>query len=559
MLTIDDVLQLETFDDFFGSQFDVDPSGKMLAISVHRGTDTANRYGVPFLAGGERGCLHLIDLKTGALRQIDAPKGVGLFSPLWSPDGLLIAVAATDGAFVRPCIVEVASGELRVLTDRNLALPAQKHPFHWLSNGELACELLPEGEFPLLLDAEYRGATKAMAAWSRAWKGEGATPSVLASDHPVEAEPDGELCAIDLPKGKIRAYPDAKGAPEALRAFSQRDKIELLQPPSLDDRLPVFSEKVASHPATEQEFYLSRDDVGTRVLRVRSSDVTTIFETDRHLANVAPGKILTLAFEMQTGRTAFMRCILPPDHKEGECRPAIMWVYPGAEMGEKLTAKHRLNHATFFNLQILAAQGYVVLIPAIPLDEEARADREVIDCLADAVLPALDAADEAGLIDRDRVQVMGQSFGGWAVLALLAETTVFRSGIAMASLSNLIGFHGQFDVRFRYDDRQSEYLTYSQMCERLWHFPGPPWVYLERYVRNSPVFAVQKISAPLLLFHGDQDYVPIAQSEEMFSALRRAGKKTEFVRYWGEGHVLTSPANIQDAWSRIFDWLSRNS
>lgn len=254
-----------------------------------------------------------------------------------------------------------------------------------------------------------------------------------------------------------------------------------------------------------------------------------------------------------------MRCIMPPDHKEGECRPAVMWVYPGAEVGEKLTARHRLNDATFFNLQLLAAQGYVVLAPAIPLDEETRANREVIDCLADAVLPALDAADEAGLIDRDRVQVMGQSFGGWAVLALLAETTVFRSGIAMASLSNLIGFHGQFDVRFRYDDRQSEYLTFSQMCERLWHFPGPPWEYLERYVRNSPVFAVHKVSAPLLMFHGDQDYVPIAQSEEMFSALRRAGKKTEFVRYWGEGHVLTNPANIQDAWSRIFDWLSRNS
>jgi dipeptidyl aminopeptidase/acylaminoacyl peptidase len=55
--------------------------------------------------------------------------------------------------------------------------------------------------------------------------------------------------------------------------------------------------------------------------------------------------------------------------------------------------------------------------------------------------------------------------------------------------------------------------------------------------------------------HGDQDFISIAQAEEMFSALRRVGKAAEFVRYWGEGHILSSPANIKDAWQRIFRWL----
>ena len=37
--------------------------------------------------------------------------------------------------------------------------------------------------------------------------------------------------------------------------------------------------------------------------------------------------------------------------------------------------------------------------------------------------------------------------------------------------------------------------------------------------------------------------------------LYRQGKRAEFVRYWGEGHVLESPANIRDMWQRIFAWF----
>jgi len=44
----------------------------------------------------------------------------------------------------------------------------------------------------------------------------------------------------------------------------------------------------------------------------------------------------------------------------------------------------------------------------------------------------------------------------------------------------------------------------------------------------------------------------------MFTALYRLNKDAVLVRYWGEGHVLTSPANIQDYWHRIFDWYDQH-
>jgi dipeptidyl aminopeptidase/acylaminoacyl peptidase len=54
------------------------------------------------------------------------------------------------------------------------------------------------------------------------------------------------------------------------------------------------------------------------------------------------------------------------------------------------------------------------------------------------------------------------------------------------------------------------------------------------------------------------DYVSLQQGEEFFTALYRLGKRAKFVRYWGEGHVIASPANTRDMWDNILAWLDTN-
>jgi dipeptidyl aminopeptidase/acylaminoacyl peptidase len=48
------------------------------------------------------------------------------------------------------------------------------------------------------------------------------------------------------------------------------------------------------------------------------------------------------------------------------------------------------------------------------------------------------------------------------------------------------------------------------------------------------------------------------QAEQFFTALYRLGKQATFVRYWGEGHLISSPANVRDMWHRIFQWLDHH-
>lgn len=84
---------------------------------------------------------------------------------------------------------------------------------------------------------------------------------------------------------------------------------------------------------------------------------------------------------------------------------------------------------------------------------------------------------------------------------------------------------------------------------------GAPWEDATRYLRNSPIFYVDRVETPLMIMQGDMDYVAMQQGEEFFMSLYRQGKRADFVRYWGEGHVLQSPANIVDFWQRIFAWF----
>ncbi len=82
-----------------------------------------------------------------------------------------------------------------------------------------------------------------------------------------------------------------------------------------------------------------------------------------------------------------------------------------------------------------------------------------------------------------------------------------------------------------------------------------PWRDPHRYARNSPLTSVERINTPVMLIHGDLDSTGSAtQAEEMFTALSRLNRDAVFVRYWGEGHTLTSPANLRDLWPRRLAW-----
>ncbi|OZA72594.1 MAG: hypothetical protein B7X77_11445, partial [Caulobacter sp. 39-67-4] len=130
---------------------------------------------------------------------------------------------------------------------------------------------------------------------------------------------------------------------------------------------------------------------------------------------------------------------LPPGHRASNDRPIIVVPYPGARYGAppEEAAPGALSLPT--NVQLMAAAGYAVLVPSLPLSPA----REPMDGLADAMLRVVDAARAAqpGL-SATRLAVWGQSYGGYGALAAGVQSPRFKAVIASAPITNLLSFYG---------------------------------------------------------------------------------------------------------------------
>jgi acetyl esterase/lipase len=274
------------------------------------------------------------------------------------------------------------------------------------------------------------------------------------------------------------------------------------------------------------------------------------------LDGVAEGQMKLIDYSSLDGKPLKAWLILPINYKEGVKCPMVTWVYAGSMMSEaRKPFLSRLDDPISLNMQLFAMHGYAVLFPSMPLSAEGVTSDPLLD-LSNGVLPAVDKVVAMGIADSDRVGLMGQSYGGFSTYGLITQTHRFHAAAALAGLSDLLSLYGQFDARMRYAQFPQENIFMMWLFENGQARMGrPPWEDLGRYLRNSPIFYADRVDTPLLIIQGDMDYVAMQQGEEFFNALYRQGKRAEFVRYWGEGHVLESPANIADMWQKLLGWF----
>jgi dipeptidyl aminopeptidase/acylaminoacyl peptidase len=284
-----------------------------------------------------------------------------------------------------------------------------------------------------------------------------------------------------------------------------------------------------------------------------------VLETNVYMKTIKMGSIQPIDYHgMKDGRALKGWLLLPVQYEKGKRYPLITYVYAGAIQDEERPSEFLLTRPdSLESLQLLASHGYAVLLPSMPLQPEGVPSDPLLD-LTDGVLPAIERAVELGFVDPNRLGVMGHSYGGYSTLGLITQTNRFKAAVALAGPTDLISEYGQFDARTRYSDHPEEMLVQPVLEEiSQGRMGGPPWADVGRYLRNSPLFYTERVNTPVMIIQGDLDYVPIQQGEEFFVSLYRQNKRAEFVRYWGEGHGIGSPANVQDMWQRIYGWFDQ--
>ena len=164
----------------------------------------------------------------------------------------------------------------------------------------------------------------------------------------------------------------------------------------------------------------------------------------------------------------------------------------------------------------------------------------------DDVMSVLDAAlDRYTFCDRERVGMLGGSYGGFMATTLAARYgDRFRGVCSERSVNNMLT-----------EEWSSDIATFF----RSEHGPNPvedP----EEYLRMSPITMAKDIHVPMLIIHSEEDYrCPINQAEELWVTLRLLKRDVTFYRFPGENHELSragSPVHRRMRAEIILDWFA---
>lgn len=274
-----------------------------------------------------------------------------------------------------------------------------------------------------------------------------------------------------------------------------------------------------------------------------------ITRANPQFAKVAMGSSRLVEWRGLEGELMRGALLLPSDYQPGKRVPLVVYLYGDDRLSDDLNLFGFNDQILmpYENMQLLATRGYAVLRP----DTRTREHTPMSD-IAAGIMPAIDRLVDMGIADPARLGIMGRSYGGYSVMAVLVQTQRFKAAIEVCGQTNLFGVYREMNSR-------GHTWKISWAEEHQGKLRATPWTARERYIENSPFFYLDRVSTPVLIVHGTKDTaVAIEAGDELFLALRRLGKPVEYAKYLGEAHVIVERANILDYANRMIEWFDRH-
>lgn len=235
--------------------------------------------------------------------------------------------------------------------------------------------------------------------------------------------------------------------------------------------------------------------------------------------------------------------VKPENFDPGKKYPMIVYFY---ELSADQLHVHRVPSpsASTINPTMFASNGYLVFMPDIVYNVGFPGEGA-----EKCILPGVTQLISRGYVNPKAIGIQGQSWGGYQVMHLITRSNMFAAAGAGAAVSNMTSAYGGIREgsglvrQFQYEVGQ------SRIGGSIWDKP----LY---YIENSPIFWAEKVTTPVLMMNNDKDdAVPFSQGVEMFTALRRNGKKVWMLNYNGDLHNLMKRANRKDLSIRMHQFF----
>lgn len=250
------------------------------------------------------------------------------------------------------------------------------------------------------------------------------------------------------------------------------------------------------------------------------------------LADRAFSRTELISYRDADGKTLYGVLYYPAGYEQGKTYPLITEVY-----------ESYFENGFSPVLNIFTSAGYAVLHPSVQFTTGYPGE-----AWAKGALAAVNKVIDMGVADPDRLGIQGTSYGGYATVLLLTQTDRFKAAINNSGKVDLLSFYTQ-SPRLGVRNTHAPEKSQDRIGGTLWDYP-------ERYLAQSAILRADRITTPLLCITGDLDpNVEAVQSQEIFIALRRLGKKCVWLNYGNGSHGgPNTNEERRDMFRRMLEW-----
>ena len=223
----------------------------------------------------------------------------------------------------------------------------------------------------------------------------------------------------------------------------------------------------------------------------------------------------------------------PEDFDAAKKYPMVVYYYEMLSDG-----LHNYNAPTgrnVINPSVYTSLGYLVFFPDITYEVGWPGPSAV-----KSIVPGVQSLIGRGFVNPKAIGIAGQSWGGYQSAYLITQTNMFAAAVPNAPVANMTSAYGGI----RWESGMARPFQYEKTQSRI---GGSLWEAPVRYIENSPLFHLDRVTTPVLFMHNDADgAVPWYQGIELFVGLRRLKKEVYMVNYNGDGHNPRKRANQLD-------------